>query len=288
MRPHTRDSYRVRVTRVLRHIIDHLDDDLALNALADIANVSPFHFHRVFRGLTGEPIGELIKRLRLERAAFRLRHAGISVTQAAGECGYESAEAFARAFRGACSLSPSEYRTVQSPPSFSRADCLVSYCMRDASIQLQQPSQETTMDIRIERRPTMQIAFIRHTGPYDEIGGDIERLTGWALQQNVPVQQRAVFTRSYDDPTSVPPESLRSDACVELREDVNAAKPVQLETLTARRYAVYAHRGPYDDIAQSYQRMFGEWLPASGEEVAEAPAWNVTSTTATSCRPSSG
>ena len=48
-------DYKQRMLRVLLHIQDHLDDNLALDKLAAIACFSPYHFHRVFRGMIGSP-----------------------------------------------------------------------------------------------------------------------------------------------------------------------------------------------------------------------------------------
>ena len=53
MRTQTEQTYRERVLRTLVHIQQHLDDDLGLDELAGVARFSPYHFHRVFRGLVG-------------------------------------------------------------------------------------------------------------------------------------------------------------------------------------------------------------------------------------------
>jgi len=70
MRAETEQSYKERVLRVLMYIHSHLDETMSLEDLAGIAHFSPFHFHRIFRGMTGESVKEHIRRLRLERAAF--------------------------------------------------------------------------------------------------------------------------------------------------------------------------------------------------------------------------
>ena len=84
----TSTDYRDRLDRVLRHVQANLDEPLPTERLADVACLSPFHFHRLFRSLTGETLGEVVRRLRLERAAAGLR-AGQSVISAAfiqGRC----------------------------------------------------------------------------------------------------------------------------------------------------------------------------------------------------------
>ena len=99
MKEDTRQDYAERIIRVLVHIQQNLDDDLPLEKLARLAFFSPFHFHRVFRGMVGESVKSHIRRLRLERAAMRLKQSEMAVTAIAFEAGYETHESFTRAFR---------------------------------------------------------------------------------------------------------------------------------------------------------------------------------------------
>ena len=72
-KPRTAVDYQARINRVLAHIAQHLDAELGTAELAREANLSAFHFHRIFRAITGETIGGLVRRLRLERAGKALR-----------------------------------------------------------------------------------------------------------------------------------------------------------------------------------------------------------------------
>ena len=65
-------EYEARVNRVIDHIRGHLADELSLSRLARVAAFSPFHFHRVFRAITGETLFGFIHRLRIEKAAGAL------------------------------------------------------------------------------------------------------------------------------------------------------------------------------------------------------------------------
>src|SRR5512135_2703266 len=107
----TLHDYKRRLLRVLVHIQQHLDDALGLPELAGLACFSPYHFHRIFKGMVGESVKEHIRRLRLERAASRLKLGTASVTSIALDAGYESHEAFTRSFRSVFGVSPSQFRT---------------------------------------------------------------------------------------------------------------------------------------------------------------------------------
>ena len=113
------------------------------------------------------------------------------------------------------------------------------------------------------------MARVRHVGRYNEIGPCFERLFKWAA--TIGARPGRVLTLSYDDPDAVAPESLRSDACVELRTDASPPAGISLDKLGAGRYAVYTHRGPYDGISEAYKCLFGSCLPQSGEELDDRP-----------------
>ena len=70
MRPQdSQAEYQRRIHRVLAYIDKHLDEDLSLEVLADVAHFSRFHFHRVFVALCGETLGDYLRRRRVEVAA---------------------------------------------------------------------------------------------------------------------------------------------------------------------------------------------------------------------------
>ncbi len=90
------------------------DNPLSLDELASVAHFSPYHFHRVFRGMVGETVAEHVRRLRLERAARHLIYTRRSVTDLAFDAGYETMESFIRAFRKRFGYAPSCYRQIRS------------------------------------------------------------------------------------------------------------------------------------------------------------------------------
>ena len=89
MRAATFTDHRRRIGRAVSHVDWHLDDEIDISRLADIACFSPYHFLRVFQELIRETPLSMVRRLRLERARF------------------ESSQAFARAFRARFNRTPS-------------------------------------------------------------------------------------------------------------------------------------------------------------------------------------
>jgi AraC family transcriptional regulator len=98
MRRH--QHYEDRVNRVLDYIATHLDGELSLTRLSEVACFSPFHFHRIFQGVTGETLNSHVRRVRLERAALLMRTSPRKrITDVALEVGFPGTAEFSRAFR---------------------------------------------------------------------------------------------------------------------------------------------------------------------------------------------
>ena len=120
------------------------------------------------------------------------------------------------------------------------------------------------MEVRIEMFDDIGVGRVRHVGPYTEVGPCFDRLFAWAA--SIGARPGRCLLLSHDDPEVVPPERLRSDACLELETDVSPPAGISLDSVGAGRYAVYTHRGPYAGIATAFQRLIVAWLPESAEE----------------------
>lgn len=106
----TEAEYLAAISRVVRFIQSALDEVLTPRQLAGVAGFSPHHFHRIFRAVVGETVMDFIRRLRLERAAYRLKTTNDSVFSIAIDGGYGSQEAFARVFQAYFGMAPRDYR----------------------------------------------------------------------------------------------------------------------------------------------------------------------------------
>lgn len=91
-----RAAYEARFNRVAAFIYDHLDDEIDLNQLAEIACLSPYHWHRIYRAMYGETIAATVKRLRLHRAAGFLAQTAMPIAEVAKRSGYKSLQSFTR------------------------------------------------------------------------------------------------------------------------------------------------------------------------------------------------
>ena len=102
----TRDSLR----ELQAWMLDHLDADLSVPALASRASMSPRNFARAFRRETGMTPAVYVEALRLERARLALETTALSVDDVARRCGFGTVETMRRVFARRLSVSPADYR----------------------------------------------------------------------------------------------------------------------------------------------------------------------------------
>ncbi|HEU4324155.1 MAG TPA: AraC family transcriptional regulator [Roseiflexaceae bacterium] len=107
----TGPSYQA-VEQVIRAIHEHLEEPLTLLDLADIAGLSPFHFNRLFRRITGVPPCHFLAALRMEAAKRLLLTTGLNVTEICLTVGYQSLGSFTTHFTRFVGISPSRFRAL--------------------------------------------------------------------------------------------------------------------------------------------------------------------------------
>jgi AraC family transcriptional regulator len=254
----TQVDYAERLERVFRWLADHLDDTLDLAHIAEVACLSPFHFHRVYRAMRGETTAETVRRMRLHRAAVDLITGELPVGRIARRAGYGSQEAFTRAFKAAYGVPPARYRASSVPISAGPAG--------------EDDMDATTYEATIRHTAAVKVAALSHRGPYMNIGGTFERLMVMAGGQGLIRSEPRTFGIYYDDPSVVAPGALRADACLAIPEGAVPSGELQLQTIRGGRYAVVLYVGPYAELERPYRWLYGTWLAQSGEELDNAPA----------------
>lgn len=261
--------------RVFVHIQTHLDDALGLEELAQLANFSPYHFHRVFRGIAGEGVKEHVRRLRLERAAHRLRTTEQSVTTLAFDAGYETHESFTRAFRARFGSSPSQFR-VERQLRVPIAAGRVAYVPDERWDAIEIPDAEDfEMEMRIVNREPQRAAFMRHVGPYEQCGATWQQFCGWVGMNGLFGPNAKLFGVAHDDPEVTPADKLRYDACLAVGADFEARDGVGVQEIAGGEYAMAVHEGPYEGFKDTYGALFGQFIPAQGREAGDGPCVEV-------------
>lgn len=101
-----------RMDAVKKYICNHMDEPLNRQVLARKAGFSVPHLQRIFVATEGESIASYVRRVRLKRAAQKLRMGAVDITEVALAAGYHTHAAFGKAFKQQYGFSPSEFRAL--------------------------------------------------------------------------------------------------------------------------------------------------------------------------------
>lgn len=249
-----------RLLRVLDHIHDDPAGDLSLDALSDVAAMSRFHWHRVFRAMTGETLAQAVRRIRMQRASYLLVMTDQPLAALAASVGMDNLASFNRCFADAFLMSPAAFRKrgelrpfVRTPP----------------------PRRDPMHPVAIRTEPPIRLAALPHQGAYHEISRAFQKLSAVMASRDLFRNSGRMIAVFYDDPQSVAESALRSHAGFELTGTADLAAPLEAVTLPGGRQAVLTYKGPYAGLPAAYDELFGIWLPQSGEEPADTPSFEV-------------
>lgn len=255
-------NYHQKLSEVVDFIGKHLDEEISLDKLSEIFCVSRFHFHRLFTAFTGLSLLQYIKWLRLKRAAHQLIvDKDKSIIEIALSAGFESHEAFTRAFKKACGLSPNEFRQKADLTFWEKAP----YSL---------PKREgIEMKVDIRNLNKTRLAIVEHRGDPKLIPVSINKLIQWSSMHAANLKPKAgeSFAIAYDDPNTVPPEQFRIDFGMRIPENMKVDGDIVERYLPAGRYAVAMHKGSRSKIADTVYALYRDWLPNSGEELGDLP-----------------
>lgn len=248
------NDYQDRIDRVTSHIHDNLAGDLSLDALADVAALSRFHFHRIFAAMTGETVADCVRRARMNRAAVLVARSDRPLGRIARAVGYPHADSFARVFRAAFGTTPRQMRAGRqvAPPLLAPPK-----------------GQSIMFPVNIRSLDDMSVAALPHRGPYDRIGA-----TFAALDRRIAASSLAGRTREgvglyYDMPGQVPDAELRAHAGMVVAPGTAIPDGFDSIVIPGGRHAVLTVTGPFTRIPEGWAWLYGNWLPDSGETPAD-------------------
>lgn len=264
------DIYAIKFRRVLEYIDAHPDGDLSVDRLSKIAASSKYHFHRQFSGFFGIAVHQYVRLVRLRRASHQLAFRGWSrIIDIALANGYESHEAFSRAFKKAVGQTPSEFR--ERP----RWDPWHAHDLRlNGPRSLHMPPEYRAEDVKIVHFEETRVAAFEHRGDPSLIGDSVRKFIEWRRQNNLPPKSSATFNILYNNPAEVPPEDYRLDICAATDRALAEDPPnIVAKTIPAGRCAILRHVGPDHTLGEALGYLYAAWLPASGEELRDFPPY---------------
>jgi AraC family transcriptional regulator len=263
------ENYHDRMQRVLDHIDRHLDDDLDLEAMSDVAAFSKYHFHRQFTATFGLSVHRYVQLARMKRASYRLAYDAQSVTDIAMDAGYDAPDAFARAFRQRFGQSPSSFR--KSP---DWEPWLAAFGPLDNARSKLMQTTFTLNEVTIRDVTTTPVAIMQHRGDPATIGATIQRFIAWRKASGLSRRTSPTFNVFHSDPRTTPPDEYRLDLCVGTDRAIEAnGEQIEAGTIPGGRCAVLRVVGNTDNLEPAALYLYRDWLPASGEEAGDFPLY---------------
>lgn len=234
-----------------------------LPELAAIAHLSPFHFHRMYRALTGETIGRTVSRLRLLRALDLLGNDQASITDVALAVGYETPQAFARAFRDAFDASPSELRAQPMR--------LTDGLQRLSRPAVQVAGDDSTLRVEVASVEPFELVLLRKRGEFDDLDQAYWELFGWATESGLMDSMIGLYGIPLHDHREMPPDELEFDCALAFSCKVEPPPSMRKATMGGGNYARVRHVGSFAGLEDTTDRLLGVWLPGSGYSLRDVP-----------------
>lgn len=247
-------EYYKAINKAVDYINDHLSQNIILTDLAEIANISEYHFHRIFRAVMNESPGDYIQRLRLEKAAFKLQTTQSTLEQIAEQTGYQSSQALSKAFKKRFGISPSVYR--------ARPDDLTS--------PMQEPIRNMFIIPQIKVVKPKEIFYLRVTNPFKTSDAFLkawDKLTAYIGTDIIPNENYEFFCLSRDISTITHPENYRMYVCISTQKDVKPKGKLGKQTIGGGLYAVFTYKGPYKNLRDIYCNIYRYWIPKSNYQL---------------------
>jgi AraC family transcriptional regulator len=291
----TRKVYEHKINRVLLHICKDPGQDFSIDSLCRLAGFSRFHFLRLFKSLTGETVGEYIKRMRLEKAAYQLIYNPESpITSIALDLAFSSSQNFAKAFKGYFGISPSQYRSENigkaMVPHISSQNSTVgninSTSGKEFSTQHHyldfiegspfelSPNKNIRIDVQIKEISEFKAATIFKQKNYNsrDISQGIDELLEWAKPLGLISEDSTVFSVFFDNAAVTPEDKQRFAAALKIPDNIPEGIKVNQETFGGGKYAVYHAEIDNFDFYSHWNLFLRDWFPDSGYEPADGPS----------------
>lgn len=260
-----------KIHQVIRYIQENTDKQLSIKELANMVGFSQYYFHRIFSAYVGEPLSTFVKRHRLEKSAQKLLYTDINIIDAALSAGYETPSSYTKAFKRFFGINPSEYKTEKNHVIKSERDKKYHNYLKGLVMK---------HFVEIREIEDEKVYYVRKIGPYQESGPQAyNELKKFIMKNKLEMSdvnpKVKLIGLSHDDPWVTEADKCRFDACITVTKDVPLDKNVNIQNIKGGKYAVFLHKGPYNEVGPVYQAICGEWLPNNNYKLRDLPLLEV-------------
>jgi len=269
------NNYINRINNVLSFIEHNLDANLSLETIAQTACYSPYHFHRIFKVITKEPLQVYINRKRVEKAAGLLfRHKELSVTEIYLQCGFSSPTSFSKSFKKFYAVSPSEFRKINSNKysKIGQQSVETEQYFRNIEQLIHWRDMNTTIEVK--QVPELHFVTITVIGSQN-LQGAFPKLMSWAeskgLLDDPNFKMGTIF---YDSFKVTTPDKVRIKACLLVDNPIPSEDKIEGLTFTTQKCIVARFEIKPEVFEKSWTSVF-MWMNENGYIKADKPPYEV-------------
>ena len=255
-------KYLDSISDALSFIERHLTEVLTVDLVASSIGYSKYHFQRLFHHVTGETVGQYITKRRLTEAAKYLSLRQKSVTDAAFTFGFDSHEAFTRAFAKRFGLTPSALRKTGKMPRFAMKEKLqVSYLRHIQSHRIEPLHTTIQYDKEIA-------GYTCDTICQKDIMSGWQRLSQAKETADATVKAPRYGVLRYPDAFGLDLSftylaGLEASAVSVFESKQESLEGLERWRLPAASYLVFTHKGSTQNLPLTYQYIYGSWFSQS-------------------------
>lgn len=259
----------------MAYIEEHLTEEIDYSEISRIAYCSEYHFKRMFSFLSGITLSEYIRRRRLTLAALDLKDRDLRIIDVAVKYGYGSADSFSRAFHSMHGFLPSEARNENIQ--------LKAYPRMTFQLSIKGGCE---MNYRIVEKEQFKLVGFKKRVPivFEGVNPDIAKMTELLtpdvikqLKSVSNVEPIGIISASTNFSEERMEETGELDHYIGVATSKNEIAEFDILEIDASTWAVFESIGPFPDTLQNvWGRIYSEWFPSSGYEVARGPEilWN--------------
>ncbi|MBM7687134.1 AraC family transcriptional regulator [Defluviitalea raffinosedens] len=261
----SRQLYIERINVVQDYIENHLDEEINIQKLSEIASFSEYHFQRIFKQFTSESLYSFIKRLRLEKAIFLLRsNPKLTIQDIALSVGFSNQASFAKALKEKYQVNASQIRKMDD----FQINLMISRNRTNGKVLANNSYYNKPVDLTIQIIEPIKVLYTRYTGAYkgnsDLFSTLFTKLYLFAEKHKLVNQETKWFVAYHDYSDLTEEEKLRLSVCMSINNDVAYQGEFGCMELAGGRYAVGSFLLGEDEYQGAWNYMICEWLPDSG------------------------